>query len=528
MRDANKERPIAFAAAVWAYLLCRPSSQSISIGKNIAANALGQGYVIIVGLVAAPLLLAFMGAESFGLVGFFTAMGVWFQLLDLGLTPTLAREAARFHDHPDRLAAVRTLLRVLEILFSAISLLSAVLIAVFSRTIALRWLNIGTLPLEQVSLSLALMGATIPLRWLSGLYKGLVNGFERQDWLALYGVVVATLRYLGALVVLAAVGKSPVVFFDYQLAIAVLELAWVMIVAYRLLGVRDRAAASFTWVPLLKNLRFSIAIAFTASAWIVVMQADKFILSAFLRLDVYGVFTLATMAAAGINMINAPFNQALLPRLTSLWSADKSETALRLYCDVTEVVCAVSIPIVCLLAFFPRAILFAWTGNAKVAASGAAILALYSVGNFCASLHSFIYYLQYANGNLRMHFRGHAALLAFLVPAYYFGAKYYGALGTGTVWLLANGLYVAILPLIVHRAFKKGLHSAWLFKHVVPAIVPTVLVALGLSAIVTVPVDRFLAVLVLVGIGLLLSFVAVMSSDVLQRKIRAQIFHFGQ
>ena len=66
-----------------------------SLRRNILANSLSQIYVMAIGVVMAPVYLSFMGKEAFGLIGFFTMMTAWFQLLDMGLTPTLARETAR-------------------------------------------------------------------------------------------------------------------------------------------------------------------------------------------------------------------------------------------------------------------------------------------------------------------------------------------------------------------------------------------------------------------------------------------------
>jgi O-antigen/teichoic acid export membrane protein len=52
--------------------------------------------VTLAGVLMMPFYLRRMGAESYGLIGFFTLMNAWFQLLDAGLSLTLARESARF------------------------------------------------------------------------------------------------------------------------------------------------------------------------------------------------------------------------------------------------------------------------------------------------------------------------------------------------------------------------------------------------------------------------------------------------
>ena len=69
----------------------------VNLKRNIFANYLSMFYVTLVGVAIVPLYIKYMGAEAYGLVGFYAMLQVWFNLLDMGLTPTIARETARFH-----------------------------------------------------------------------------------------------------------------------------------------------------------------------------------------------------------------------------------------------------------------------------------------------------------------------------------------------------------------------------------------------------------------------------------------------
>ena len=63
--------------------------------KNIIANYIGQFYLIVIGIIMLPFYLEYLGAEAYGLVGFFALMQSWMVLLDMGISPTLSREVAR-------------------------------------------------------------------------------------------------------------------------------------------------------------------------------------------------------------------------------------------------------------------------------------------------------------------------------------------------------------------------------------------------------------------------------------------------
>ncbi|WP_322361905.1 hypothetical protein [Pseudomonas sp. Teo4] len=95
----------------------------MSLKKNIVANYFSQIYVALIGVLILPIYIKYMGAESYGLIGFFTMLQAWFALLDLGLTPTIGRETARFR--AGRMSAVeyRRLFRALGAIFFVMAIL---------------------------------------------------------------------------------------------------------------------------------------------------------------------------------------------------------------------------------------------------------------------------------------------------------------------------------------------------------------------------------------------------------------------
>src|SRR5262249_22458254 len=154
--------------------------------------------------------------------------------------------------------------------------------------------------------ALMLMGLAVPLRWMSGLYRGVINGFERQVWLSGYNSAIATARFVGVLTVFVTLGATPVHFFAYQLAVALIELVGLVLATYRFIGRGEGPRERFSCTPLMGNLAFSLAIAFSATVWVVVMQTDKLLLSRILPLAQFGVFSIAVVAAAVINTANVP------------------------------------------------------------------------------------------------------------------------------------------------------------------------------------------------------------------------------
>ena len=61
---------------------------------SIVANFLGQGWSAVLGFVLLPFYLHLMGAEAFGLIGFYQTLLVTLNVFDFGFSTTINRELA--------------------------------------------------------------------------------------------------------------------------------------------------------------------------------------------------------------------------------------------------------------------------------------------------------------------------------------------------------------------------------------------------------------------------------------------------
>ena len=497
----------------------------MSLKKNILANYASQIYVTVIGIVMVPLYVGYMGAEAYGLVGFFAMLQAWFQLLDMGLTPTMSREAARFRGGVTDALSLRRLLRALEGIFIAVAIIGAAAMIASAGVIACDWLKVQQLPQDEVRHAIRLMAVTVALRWVCGLYRGAVNGFEHLVWLSGFNIAVATARFVLVIPVFIFLGTSPAQFFAYQVVVAIVEVMVLVAQTYRLLPKVDaRQRMAWQWKPLLGVLKFSLSIAFTSLIWVVVTQTDKLVMSKVLLLSEYAYFTLAVLVAGGILVISAPISGALMPRMTKLNAEGDESGLIRLYRQATQVVGITAVPSALVLAFFPEQLLWAWTGDVVVASKAAPILALYAIGNGLLALAAFPYYLQFAKGDLKMHLLGNALFVVIFVPLLVWASTSYGARGAGYAWIIANLLpFIAWLP-FVHRRFVKGLHTKWLLIDVLPVAILPIMLAFGLQQWVKWPTSRFSVALGLVGLGLALCLGASLGSswarEVIARKWR--------
>lgn len=471
-----------------------------------------------------PLYVQYMGAETYGLVGFFAMLQAWFQLLDMGLTPTMARETARYNGGAIDALSLRRLLRALEGVFVGVAMVGGGALIAGAGVIAQNWLKVEQLPLVMVQQAIMLMAVIVALRWICGLYRGAINGFERQVWLSGFNIAVATARFVLVIPLFIFVGTSATHFFAYQLLVAFVELFVLIMKTYSLLP-KAAAGKHTPWQsePLRKVLKFSIGIAFTSSVWVLITQTDKLVLSKLLPLADYAYFTLAVLVAGGVTVISGPISGALLPRMTKLAAQSDDAGLIRLYRNATQLVTIIAIPAALVLGLFSKQVLWAWTGDLGIAEKAADVLALYSLGNGVLALAAFPYYLQFAKGDLRLHLIGNAFFVALLIPTLIWATIQFGMVGAGFAWLGSNLVYFIIWVAKVHHRFVDGLHGKWLWNDVGAILVPTAGAGAIVHSFATWPDERAAVAVQVAIFGLLLLTIASLASSFARESYRKRL-----
>ena len=473
----------------------------MNLKRNIAANYASQIYVTAVGILMVPLYIQYMGAEAYGLVGFFAMLQAWFNILDMGLTPTMARESARFHGGACTALDYRRLSRALEGIFFFIALLGGTLLFLFADTISSNWLKSSVLPHADIVTALRLIALIVALRWMCGLYRGIISGAEKLVWLSAFNSVVATGRFVLVLPLLIFVSASPKFFFGFQLFLALVELVGLLWMAYRLLpSIPSCARVHWQWAPLKPVLKFSLSIAFTSSVWVLVTQTDKLVLSSILPLDEYGYFTVAVLVASGIMIVSGPISSALLPRMTRLQAEGQHDQLVDLYRQSTQFVAILAVPVALVLALFSKHVLWAWTGDTKLVMEAAPALSLYAAGYGFLALGAFPYYLQYAKGDLRLHLIGSLFFLVLLIPSIIWSASAYGITGAGWAWLISNATYFFLWPPLTHYRFIPSLHWKWLTRDIIRTTSLSILFSFGCAMVITLSTNRSILTMELAAI----------------------------
>ncbi|WP_350560611.1 oligosaccharide flippase family protein [Psychrobacter sp. CAL346-MNA-CIBAN-0220] len=495
-----------------------------SLKLNVIASYTSQIYLIIISIAILPLYIKYMGAEAYGLVGFFAMLQGLFNLLDFGLTPTISRQTAQYNAGIETALNFRQLFRALSLIFVVIAIIGGGILFSLDNYIAAHWLKLENLSIKDVLFCLQVMAICVALRWMTGLYRGVISGFEQIVWLSVVNSIIATLRFPGVLLYMYYFGFTVKSFFVFQLLIALLEFLILVIKSYLLLPkLPSQHPIGWSIKPVKPLLSFALTIAFTSSIWVLFTQLDKFVLSGILPLADYGYFTLAVLVAGGVLQLSAPISSPIMPRMARLDAEQQYEQMRQVYLNATQFIAVIVVTAGIVLAGLAKPVLYAWTGDIALADQAGPVLRLYALGNALLALAAFPYYLQYAKGNLKYHLIGNIVSVVILVPAVVWAATHYGAIGAGWVWFLMQLMYLVFWVSYVHVKLEPNINLLW-FKTFLPSLIAVSIFVLLSTQWVEYSGDRLLILLKIIIISFCSVLIAMLSSVRVLNIFKAKIY----
>jgi len=436
-----------------------------TVKNNIIANYLGQVWSGVMAISFLPVYIEYLGIEAYGLIGVFVVMHTLLLLLDIGMTPTLNREMARFSAGEHSPQSIRNLLRSLEIICFSVATLIAISIWACSGYLANEWLNVEGLSIDVVVQALSLMAVVVALRFCEGIYRGALYGLERQVWYNVAYAILTTLRYAGAVVILISVSNSIEAFFVWQ---GIVSLISVVVFAFSVHKSLPQAAlkASFSRESIAGIWKFATGMLGITALTAFLLHADKILLSSMLPLREFGYYSLAATAATVLFMIVVPVTQAIFPRMVKLSSRDDKNQLPDLYHMTTQLVTVLTAPAAMVLFFFADGVIYMWSGNIDLSQNSAPLLSILILGCFLNGLAHIPYQLQLAYGWTSLLVKTNALIVVGLVAGIYLLTPIYGAIGAAWIWLIMNAVYLIISSHFMHRKLIQCEKWKWYFSDI--------------------------------------------------------------
>ena len=432
----------------------------MSLKRNVVANYLGQGWSALMAIAFVPVYIKYLGIEAYGLIGLFVVIQAWLALLDMGMTPTLTREMARFEAGEHSPQAIGDLLRTLEIVCVGVAVLICGGMALAANWLVNHWLQADGLAPQAMQTAVYIAAFVIALRFVEGLYRGAIFGLQRQVWFNAANAAVSTVRGVGVIGVLAWVAPSVEAFLLWQLALAIVP---VVLYAWKTHSVLPRAPqrVRFSSRALADVGRFAGGMMGTTALVLLLTQVDKILLSRMLSLEAFGYYALASAVAAALQMLLGPITAAVYPRMVVLVSANDASPLVTLFHFAAQMITVALAPAALVLVFHAQGALFAWSGDAVLAARAAPVLSVLVLGTLLNGLLHVPYQLQLAHGWTGLAIKTNLVAVAVLVPAILWLVPIYGGIAAAWIWVALNAGYVVVSAPLMFRRLVPAEQRTW-------------------------------------------------------------------
>jgi O-antigen/teichoic acid export membrane protein len=451
------------------------------VSYQLIANFTGNAWTSLLALAFVPLNIRFLGIDAFGLVGFYTTLQNVMMLLDLGVTPTINRELARHSAVRQTASGARDLVRTFEPPYWVVGIALGAVLAASAGMIATFWIRSDRLPVEEVRRAVALMGLSTALQWPLSFYQGGLMGLQRPILLQGVNAAAATVRGVGAVLVLWLVSPTITAFFVWQAISAALHTLTAAACLWHVLPPAP-ARARFRSELLRDRWRFSAGVGLTSAVALLLTQMDKVVLSKVVSLQAFGYYVLAGTMADVLYKLVTPVNATLFPRFSALAAAGEWAALQTLYHRSCQLVSAMVVPAAVTLAVFAHQLITIWTGDPQLADGAAPIVKVLAVGTALNGLMSLPYAAQLAHGWVRLTLLVNIISLIVIAPVTALLAVRFGPMGAAFAWVALNAIYVLVAVPLMHRRLFRGQMGRWYAVDVAaPAAAGTVMIAIAAS-----------------------------------------------
>jgi O-antigen/teichoic acid export membrane protein len=412
------------------------------------------------GLAFVPVYIRYLGIEAYGLIGIFAILQAWLTLLDMGMTPALSREMARFTAGGVDGQSIRDLLRSLEIIGVGIAGMVILGIWAASPWLATVWLKAEHLRPETVQHAVAAMGVVTGLRFVENIYSSSVVGLQRQVLQNVVTSAMATFRALGAIAVLAWISPSIEDFFIWQCFTSLITIPVLAAIVYGRFPKAGRRA-EFSLNALSRVWRFAAGMLTISLMSLLLTQVDKILLSRLLSLKEFGYYALAGMLANNLFVFAAPVNGAFYPRFTELVTRDDGLALRRAYHQAAQLVTVIVGSAAVLSIFFGSRLIILWSGDAALAHNIAPLFCIMTAGTLLNALMGIPSEMQLAHGWTSLVIKVNIVAVALLIPSIFWVAPRFGAIGTAWLWVTLNAGYLIFVIYFMHKRILRTEKWYW-------------------------------------------------------------------
>jgi O-antigen/teichoic acid export membrane protein len=417
------------------------------LARNTVLNMIGLGLPMIVGVLAMPFTIRWLGTERFGILSLVWVVVGYLAFFDLGLSRATTKFVAEAlgKGSPEEIPGI-----LWTTVFSQalLGLAGTALLALATPVLVDRFLRIPAALVPEARFSFILIGVSLPVVLVSASFRGALEARQRFDLVNIVKGGSSTLNYL---LPLAGVGLG----FDLRGIVALL------------VGARILALAAWFWLclrtfPVLRSevgvRREKFAHLLRFGGWLTVSNVvrpvltyiDRFLIGSLINMEAVGFYVAPYEIVTKAGILPGSLILTLFPSFSTLQGREEHQKAKSLYAYAVKFLIVAVGPVSVLLAFLAEPILRIWLG-AEFARTSTRVFQILAVGFLVNSLADVP--LAQIQGTGRTDLPAKLNLLEFVVfvPLAWFLIQSWGINGAAAAWLARVGFEMAALFVIAAR-----------------------------------------------------------------------------
>ena len=428
-----------------------------ALARNALLNFLGQGILVLIGIVTIPFIIRGLGVDRFGLLSLAWAVLGYFTAFDLGMgratTKYIAEALGKGHEG-----------RVSELLWTAVSiqgifgLVGTLLLCLITPFLVNRILNIPPELTAEDRNTFYILAPSIPVVLISSSLSGVLEALQRFQLVNAVRIPSSVLTFL---LPLAGLGLGLGLPGIVALLLVARSIALLFLLAIDLRvfpPIRKFSASLKTFYHL-----FAFGGWVTVSGIIgpILVYLDRVLIGSLLSIAAVSFYTAPYEAVTRLWIIPFSLTMTLFPAFSSLEGIGDRRTIGVLFGRSIKYTLLALGPITVFLVLFAREALQIWLGGDFPMASST-VLQFLAVGVLINSLAQVSYALVQGVGRPDLTAKFHLLELPIYVGVAWFSIRHWGIAGAGAAWTFRITLDAILLFLATFKIcrFPPGLLAA--------------------------------------------------------------------
>ena len=407
----------------------------MTLRKNILANYLGAGALVLAPILALPWYLEVLGPRQFGLIGFIVVLQAVLGLVDAGMSQALVREiTVRLDLAEGGRRSTAFLLFGFERLYWLFAICVGCITLLLADPIATHWLNLQGLPVSSGRYAIYGAAAIFAAQFPGSVYRSLLIGAQAQVTLNIVMLGSALARHVGGVIVVLVWQTLPA-YLIWHASMALLETLVRGRTAWSVLKVKRYQVK---WEIAELRPAWRLVVSLSGATWLgaLTVQMDKIILSRMVTIEQFGYYTIAATVAAGMLQLVYPLVQAVLPRAIQLRA---NPAALRSLCIKLARLIGMLVGLGALIFLAAGEwLLDGWLRNREAVAVVFPLLAVLFVGTGLNAFYNVGYINWIVHEKIRRVFQVNALALVLSVALIPPLVTWQGTIGAAFGWLAIN------------------------------------------------------------------------------------------